>query len=66
MGWWSIDGMEGGRVMGDGPADIMGAALEKIQKEYQEDWGRPATKTELRACFNFCASIYDDEGKRSF
>jgi hypothetical protein len=41
---------------GDGPADIMGLALEVINKAYQEAWGRPATKEELTAVFNFCCN----------
>jgi hypothetical protein len=39
---------------GDGPADIMGAALKKIDEEYRAAWERPAKKEELMAVFNFC------------
>ena len=39
---------------GDGPADIMGAALREVNKEYKEVWGREAKIEELQAVFNFC------------
>ena len=38
---------------GDQPADIMGAALKKIDAVFLEHWKRPAKPDELRACFNF-------------
>lgn len=50
-----------GLVMGDGPADIMGAALHKIVRQYKRDWGREPTRREIKACFNFCfGGISDD------
>ena len=59
MGWW-IQDEEGhsfsgdtGMLWGDGPADILDAALDKIVKEFQEKWGRPATQKELEAGFKF-------------
>lgn len=42
------------RYNGDGPADIMGDALREIDLEYLMAWGRPATKMELEAVFDFC------------
>jgi len=39
---------------GDGPADLMGPVLRKINAQYVEAWGRPAKPCELRAAFNFC------------
>jgi len=39
---------------GDGPADLMGEILKKISRQYEDAWGRPAKKEELRAVFNFC------------
>jgi len=41
-------------VNGDGPADIMGDALEQIRKEYKNYWNREPTLNELQAVFNFC------------
>lgn len=34
-------------VWGDGPADIMGEAIDEIVKEFEEDYGRVPTKTEI-------------------
>ena len=65
MGWWSIDNKvldggihEGGTEMfnGDGPADIMGVALDAVIKEYESSWGRKPFREELRAAFNFVAN----------
>jgi len=39
---------------GDGPADLMGPVLRKIDAQYVAAWGRPAKPDELRAVFNFC------------
>jgi hypothetical protein len=38
---------------GDGPADVMGDALKKIDGMYQETWGRLPTMRELRGVSNF-------------
>lgn len=43
---------------GDVPADIMGAAIEKINSEYVIAWGRPVKKDELIACLNFVSYNY--------
>ena len=65
MGWWStnregvsllsesevVDGIE--MVWGDGPADILGAAIDKIDKEFLQEWGRPTTTDELIAAMRF-------------
>jgi len=69
MGWWCIskrsktgqiyDGEKTNSYMGDGPADVMDEAISRIVGEYKKSWNRPPTKHELRACFNFCANIYD-------
>jgi hypothetical protein len=50
MGWWQL---EGDMVNGDSPADIMGPAVDKIIKVYEEDWGRKPYRTELEAVLNF-------------
>jgi len=47
---------EGILFNGDGPADLMGAILRKISKQYETAWKRPAKKDELIACFNFCCN----------
>jgi len=39
---------------GDGPADLMSPVLNKINKQYEEAWKRPARPEELQAVFNFC------------
>lgn len=69
MGWWIIDSVETGGIGcptllddekkflgGDPPADIMGAALKKIDGEFMERWGRHAKGDELLAVFNFCCN----------
>lgn len=38
---------------GDGPADLMSAALDDIDLEYRRTWGRPAKPDELKAVFEF-------------
>ena len=47
MGWWSVerDGKE--CLQGDGPYDLMGQALKDIAQEYEQDWGRKPTLSEL-------------------
>jgi len=54
----SIPGSETEDAMynGDGPADLMGSVLRKIDAQYREAWGRPARKEELTAGFNFCCN----------
>ncbi|GAF77780.1 unnamed protein product [marine sediment metagenome] len=39
---------------GDGPADIMDEAINKITKEYQKAWNRDPEPEEIKAVFNFC------------
>ena len=46
----SVDAM----YNGDGPADLMGSVLRKIDAQYVAAWGRSAKADELRAVFNFC------------
>lgn len=38
---------------GDQPADIMGAALKRIDEVFTKCWHRPVKHDEIRACFNF-------------
>ena len=64
MKWWKIDPIESNGIdakhkqtddlyNGDRPCDIMAGAIAEIVVEYEREWNRPATKWELRACFNF-------------
>ena len=39
--------------MGDGPADIMSEAVDRIIEAYKEAWGRPPCMKELHGCLNF-------------
>jgi len=64
MGWWSTDkhghsfakdADDPEMVWGDGPADALGDALDIIIREFQEDWGRKPTMSELRAGLEFGA-----------
>tara|TARA_R110000751_G_scaffold96557_1_gene188373 strand:+ start:491 stop:787 length:297 start_codon:yes stop_codon:yes gene_type:complete len=59
MGWWSITSEDNGPEMhnGDTPADIMGDAIEKIVKEYEEDWGRKPYRKELKAVFSSTSTL---------
>ena len=50
MGWWQL---EGDMVNGDTPADIMGPAVDKIIKVYEEEWDRKPYRAELEAVLNF-------------
>jgi len=60
MGWWTISSVKGGGigtsgklVNGDGPADILGAAIDNVILEYEEAWGRLPCMEEIQAAFNF-------------
>lgn len=70
MGWWSTDkhghsfakdADDPEMVWGDGPADILDAALAKIIGEFQTDWGRKPTISELRAGLEFSAHVALDD-----
>jgi len=54
------------RYNGDGPADIMDAALADVDMEYLMEWGRPATKQELQAVFDFCTGALREDGSRDY
>lgn len=78
MGWWSTneDGVsfisfseEVEMVWGDSVADILDAAIDRIDKEFQSAWGRRATTEELVAGVRFSLggdmereSIYETKG----
>jgi len=50
------DAVEDTLYNGDGPADLMGPVLRKINKLYESAWKRSAKKEELNAVFNFCCN----------
>lgn len=72
-GWWAIDSIERGQIEtsgedtgfynGDGPADIMDRALDKIAYQYMESFGRWPHKGELLACLNFCSNAFVVDGQ---
>lgn len=57
MGWKKIN-EQPEMWWGDGPADEMGDALEKIAAIYQEVFGRPPFLEELEHCFHFVAEAH--------
>ena len=66
MGWWTtneegVSFVESELSWGDGPADILDEALEQIDKEFIEAWGRPATTEELLAGLKFSYRLRRDE-----
>jgi hypothetical protein len=77
MGWWNagkyggIAEMQGPRdnaserdeFWGDGPADILDGALDQIEQEFQEVWGRKPYISELRQGLEFSLGRYDEEEK---
>lgn len=84
MGWWKIKDVESGQiavdlskeerdnlpdlVIGDGPADIMGDAIDKIIACYvalpENDGRKLPCRQELQACFNFVVNpIYNKDNK---
>lgn len=67
MGWWVQDSKghsllepDGDLFWGDGPADIIDAALDAIDEEFVRRHGRKATFEELRAGFMFSARVHND------
>lgn len=59
MGWWTQDtegrsfAANSEMMWGDGPADVVGAALEAIVADFQRSLQRPPTKAEVRAGIEF-------------
>ena len=53
MGWWTTKKTD--LVIGDGPADVLDGAVEKINEMYTKDIGRNATGEELVALMRFCS-----------
>jgi hypothetical protein len=67
MGWWEQDeegnsfALGSGLMWGDGPADIMGDAIDRIVDEFMEAAGRRPTVTELKAGLLFTLGGYEEE-----
>lgn len=49
-------------VIGDGPADVMGEAIDEIRGCYRSDHGREPTPDEIRALLEFV--LAPEEGPR--
>lgn len=47
MGWWNVQSTE--NVIGDGPLDALGDAVNVVVAEYQSALGRRPTKLEWEA-----------------
>ncbi len=47
MGWWTTNKSGEELMQGDEPYDIMGEAFQKIAAEYQKEWNRKPTLSEL-------------------
>lgn len=54
-GWWPVQDKEAGDYNGDGPADVMGKALDQIDLMYRQAWRRGFHPREIQAVFEFCA-----------
>jgi hypothetical protein len=68
MGWWragrdgsSLHAEETGLVWGDGPADILDDAIDRIVAEFQRDYGRKPSRDELEAGLKFSLGTYEEE-----
>jgi len=72
MGWWTAD--RSGRsfahnedgselIWGDGPADILDAAIDEIVKEFERYEKRKPTKDEMRAGLEFALGGADEVGR---
>lgn len=67
MGWWHQD-TEGrsfaagsNLYWGDGPADIVDQALDRIRAQFREDLGREPTIREIRAGLEFTLRALEDD-----
>jgi 2'-5' RNA ligase len=71
-GWWATNGTQDlptghpdKRVIGDGPADIMDAAMADIDMAYRQSYGRPAYPEELAAVWRFTFGPMREDGMDS-
>jgi hypothetical protein len=69
MGWWragedgsSLHEEETGLVWGDDPADIVDNALDEIEQEFLQFWGRKPLRKELVAGILFGLGGYEGDG----
>lgn len=66
MGWWTQDtegrsfAADSEMMWGDGPADVIGAALEAIVQDFQRSLHRPPTKAEVRAGIEFTLRAWEE------
>jgi len=67
MGWWnsspegaSLQSEDDGHYWGDGPADVMDAAIEEIREQFRLSMGREPMLSELLAGVRFSSSIIDE------
>jgi hypothetical protein len=68
MGWWDADEKgnsfaQGGLTWGDGPADVIDEALERIDTLFEQAWQRKPTLAEVQAGLMFSARVryYEEE-----
>jgi hypothetical protein len=66
MGWWnsgkdgsSLEFRSDNHYWGDGPADVMDAALDNIRQQFRSEWGREPSLSELLAGVKFSAGIME-------
>jgi hypothetical protein len=57
MGYWENEKQQ---TRGDGPADIMGDAIDQVIAEFTEDMGRAPTKAEIREGLEFSLAAMDE------
>lgn len=67
MGWWragsdgsSLHAEETGLVWGDGPADILDDAIDKISAEFRAAYDRSPSRAELEAGLLFSLGAYEE------
>lgn len=69
MGWWAAarDGSSftGDGLWGDGPADLMDAAIRKIREEFRNEQGREPRIGEIRGGLEFALMRREDEDDAS-
>ena len=58
MGWWKS---EDGACWGDGPADVIDEALDKVETLFLKSHCRKPTQEELRIGFEFSLRAYPND-----
>ncbi|NUQ78996.1 MAG: hypothetical protein HUU21_36195 [Polyangiaceae bacterium] len=59
MGWWKIQGSDD--VIGDGPLDVLTAAINDIISQYESEFNRQPTKAEWEALLTAVLGEEDSE-----